>query len=155
MLSRVNNKKGFVAIWELIICSTLIVFFMFFPAVNFSLNYKKALLEDTKAIALHYAAVNGGVTMTVKNMINTELQLKGFDISKVIIESNTDDTNIKYKTDPDPMIYIKIKYPADDDVKLYKGLLKIIGYGLTELPYQGYTRWYYQVEGYIMSEKVQ
>jgi hypothetical protein len=106
-------------------------------------------LEDTKAIALHYAAIEGGVTTSVKNLIISELVQKGFKEENIIIESNTDDANRKYKTDSDPVIVLTIKYPADTDIKLLNGLLMLVGY----MPGEAGQK-YYQVTGYIVSEKM-
>lgn len=149
-----RDRRGILA-FELLISATLIVFFILFPAVTFSINYKKALIEDTKALALHYAAVQGGVTTQVRNLIISELSQKGIDGTKVLIESNTSDTNLKYKTDADPVIWLTIRYPADDDIKLLRGLLSIIGYNAGGLPFSGSGQKFYQATGYIMSEKVQ
>jgi hypothetical protein len=145
---QIRSHKGS-ATFELIVISGLLIFLLLFPPTIFSLNFKKALLEDTKAIALHYAAIEGGVTTSVKNLIISELVQKGFKEENIIIESNTDDANRKYKTDSDPVIVLTIKYPADTDIKLLNGLLMLVGY----MPGEAGQK-YYQVTGYIVSEKM-
>lgn len=154
-IKRLKSKKGAAEILSLIICFSVLTFMMFFPLASYAVNQKRNLIEDTKTIGIEMCARNGGLTTAVKNAILQDLQTKGFDSSKVVLKSNTDDAHLIYREDSTP-ITLTIYVPANDDVVFLKAVWSLVGSGGSSVGFFGNssaTYWYCS-KGTMLSEKI-
>lgn len=164
----VKDRRGGSTIFEIVIVLSLIAFILFFPVVMFSYTHKAALMEDVLMVALQDASVNGGLTDETEDLIYSNLELKGLlpqnsteeQREQVIIKTNADARdgqleNLKYRDDKDPKIKIEIWFPADNEVSFLNGLNRLVGGTMEKFPTDnGKVKWYYRLQGYIYSEKI-
>lgn len=165
---RLIERKGS-AIIEVLISAVLLTFFLFYPIFTFSYTQKINRVEDVLTLGLQMVATNGGLNEHVAETIYRNFEMKGLlpsgDTSardSVILKSNADfrvgqSGSPIYRDDADPIISLQIMYPANKEVRFINALSKMIGAGLTELPFEdldGNVDYYYVASGVIMSEKV-
>lgn len=163
-----KGKQGGSTIFEIVIVLGLITFILFFPVAMFSYTQKATLMEDVLMVALQDVSINGGLTDETEELIYLNMELKNLlpknsgeeERSQIIIKSNADARNgqvqnLKYRDDEDPLIKLEIWYPADREISLLNGLNRLIGGTLDQFPTDnGQIRWYYRLQGYIYSEKI-
>lgn len=167
MIKKLKEKKGGSTLFEIVIALGLITFILFYPVVLFSYNQKASLLEDVLTIALQNVSVEGGLTKRGEDLIYDNLEAKGLlpanssteERRKVLIVCNADarenSDNLIYRDDEDPKIHLEIWYPADTEVSFINGLNRLIGAATTQYPTNnGQVNWYYRMQGYIYSEKI-
>ena len=167
LIRNMKANRGSIII-EVLVCITLITFVMLYPLFTYSYTNKINLLEDVSTMGLQMIAVEGGLTDQVAEIIYLNLEQKRMippgdaaARSKVIITSNADARNnnkqaLKYRDSADPKLYLKIQYPATKEVQFMNGLSRMIGAG-NNLPFEtsgGTVTYYYEAQGYIMSEKI-
>lgn len=171
IVEKLKEKRGGSTLLEIIVSLGLISFILFYPIATYSLINKENLLEDVLAIGIQSAAIEGGLTNKVEDIIYLNMEQKGLipkdshddqeTRKKIEISSNADARggsleNLIYRDDSDSKIYIEILYPAKNEVRLINGLSKIIGAGQGTVPFsnQNGVEWRYKHKGYILSEKI-
>lgn len=172
IIEKLKEKRGGSTTLEVIVSIGLITFLLFYPLATHSLTQKESVLEDVLATSMQMAAVEGGLTDKVEDVIFLNLESKGLipkgshdspEVrNRITVKSNADarngaTQNLIYRDDEDSKIFIEIWYPANAEVALMNGLSKVIGGKSKTLPFSDQDdngRWFYKHRGYILSEKI-
>lgn len=93
------NKKGDSALFQILICITILTFLLFFPVVSFSYFKFQTSVDDIALTTMRTATVRGGVDEEVMKTLVEEFQAKGYSFegamlngknsAKIVVWTNT------------------------------------------------------------------
>ena len=141
----ISNRKGS-AVVEIVMCLTLITFFLFFPLALFSFTSRQTAMSTLLIHSMQIVSLEGGLTPNADNLIRDNAERLGMNSGDVLIFTIPAQPARVSKDAVNPRIALRLQYPADFEARFLNAIGAMIGLRVME------ENNYYTLTGYVHSE---